>query len=302
VATEQPAAPATAAHADYLAIFLADAKPERKDEEVLQLGERFLRTHRESPLVPEVRMKLGQIYFHRDDFANAETQLGTLAHETPESPYAETALYLAGESAMRQINPAAVDRALTLFDEVVKRGGAFKLHARQQQAIIQSRLGKETEAVTLYDVILAADPPAEPELRFAALAGKGDNLLVLGRKDPAQTSAAIAAFEQLAAQPGVTPSWRNQALYKKAKALEQLRRTPEALTAYYEVLDRSAGSEREYFWYYKAGFDAARLFEQQSQWKSAIGIYEKMAKVDGPRSAEASARVKQLRLEKFLWE
>jgi outer membrane protein assembly factor BamD (BamD/ComL family) len=302
VANELPPSPATADHADYLAIFLADAKPDRTDDEVLKLGEQFLRTHRGSSLVPEVRMKLGQIYFHRDDFANAETQLATLARETPESAYAETALYLAGESAMKQINPAAIDRALALFDDVVKRGGAFKLHARQQQAIIQGRLGKEAEAVTLYDVILAADPPAEPELRFAALAGKGDNLLVLGRKDPAQSSVAIATFEQLAAAPDVTPSWRNQALYKKAKALEQLNRTPEALTAYYEVLDRSAGAEREYFWYYKAGFDAARLFEQQGQWKSAIGIYEKMAKVDGPRSAEAGARVKQLRLEKFIWE
>lgn len=302
VASALPPSPATADHADYLAIFLADTKPDRADDEVLKLGEQFLRTHRGSSLVPEVRMKLGQIYFHRDDFANAETQLATLARETPESVYAETALYLAGESAMKQINPAAIDRALALFDDVVKRGGAFKLHARQQQAIIQGRLGKEAEAVTLYDVILAADPPAEPELRFAALAGKGDNLLVLGRKDPAQSSAAIATFEQLAVAPGVTPSWRNQALYKKAKALEQLRRTAEALTTYYEVLDRSVGAEREYFWYYKAGFDAARLFEQQQQWKSAIGIYEKMAKVDGPRSAEASARVKQLRLEKFIWE
>ncbi len=302
VVNELPPSAATADHADYLAIFLADAKPDRKDEEVLKLGEQFLRTHRASALVPEVRMKLGQIYFHRDDFANAETQLASLARETPASPYAETALYLAGESAMRQINPAAVDRALALFDEVVKRGGIFKLHARQQQAIIQGRLGKETEAATLYDVILAAQPPAEPELRFAALSGKGDNLLVLGRKDAAQSEAAVAVFTQLAAQPDVTPSWRNQALYKKAKALEQLRRVPEALTVYYEVLDRSAGAEREYFWYYKAGFDAARIFEQQAQWKSAIGIYEKMAKVDGPRSAEAAARVKQLRLEKFIWE
>ena len=302
IVQELPPAAATVDHAAYLALFLADARSGRKDEEVLTLGERFLRTHAKSPLVPEVRMKLGQVYFHRDDFANAETQLASLAREAPQSAYAETALYLAGESAMRQMNPAAVDRALALFDEVAKRGGTFKLHARQQQAIIQGRLGKEAEAVTLYDVILAAEPPAEPELRFAALAGKGDNLLVLGRQDSAQCQAAVEVFSQLATRPEVTPTWRNQALYKKDKALEQLKRVPEALTVHYEVLERSAGTEREYFWYYKAGFDAARIFEQQAQWKSAIGIYEKMAKADGPRSAEASARVKQLRLEKFIWE
>ena len=299
---EAPPAPATDDHADYLAIFLEDAKQPRQEDEVIALAVRFLRAHSASPLLPEVRMKLGQIYFRRDDFANAETQFATLAREAPQSPYAGSALFLAGESAMRQMNPEAVTRALGLFDDVVKAGGPLKFHARQQQAIIQGRLGKEAEAITLYDVILAAQPPAEPELRFAALSGKGDNLLVLGRKDPAQTTAAIAVFEQLAAQPGVTPVWRNQALYKKAKAFEQLGKTAEALAAYYDVLDKSAGPEREYFWYYKAGFDAARIFEQQQQWKSAIGTYEKMARLEGPRTTEAMARVKQLRLEKFIWE
>jgi TolA-binding protein len=302
VVNQAPASSVTADYADYLAIFLEDAKTARQDEDVIIPAESFLRKHVGSPLVPEVRMKLGQLYFGRDDFANAETQFATLAREAPQSPYAETALYLAGESAMRQINPGAVDRALGLFDQVVQRGGALKLHARQQQAIVQGRLGKEAEAVTLYDVILAAQPPAEPELRFAALCGKGDNLLVLGRKEPAQSTAALAVFDQLAALPEVSPPWRNQALYKKGKALEQLGKTPEAQAAYYDVLDKSAGADREYFWYYKAGFDAARIFEQQSQWKSAIGIYEKMARVEGPRSAEAAGRVRQLRLEKFIWE
>ena len=302
VVNEAPAAAATEDHADYLAIFLEDAKQPRVEDDVIALGVKFLQKHRASPLLSEVRMKLGQLYFRRDDFANAETQFATLAREAPQSPYAGTALFLAGESAMRQINPGAVDRALGLFDEVVKAAGPLKLHARQQQAVIQGRLGHETEAVTLYDVILAALPPAEPELRFAALGGKGDNLLILGRKDAAQTTAAIAVFEQLATQPEVTPTWRNQALYKKAKAYEQLTKSQEALAAYYDVLDKSAGGEREYFWYYKAGFDAARIFEQQQQWKSAIGIYDKMTKLAGPRTIEAQERVKRIRLEHFIWE
>jgi hypothetical protein len=68
------------------------------------------------------------------------------------------------------------------------------------------------------------------------------------------------------------------------------------------VLKRSTNSDREYFWLYKAGFEAARLFEQQERWKSAAGIYEKVAAFEGPRSAEARNRLKQLRLEHYLWE
>ena len=65
---------------------------------------------------------------------------------------------------------------------------------------------------------------------------------------------------------------------------------------------RPLAAEREYFWFYKAGFDAARTFEQQENWKSAVGIYQKMAKAEGPRTAEAQGRMRQLRLEHFIWE
>ena len=51
----------------------------------------------------------------------------------------------------------------------------------------------------------------------------------------------------------------------------------------------------------RAGFEAAGLFEAGKDWKSAIGIYEKMAAIEGPRGTEARMRVKQLRLEHFIW-
>ncbi len=286
----------------YLAIFLADTQTPRRDPAVIELATKFLRERPHSSLVPEVRMKLGQVYFRTSDFPNAETQFSLLATENADGPYAETALFLAGQAAMNSINTGSVDRALGLFDQVVKRDGPMKLYARQQQAIAQGRLGNETEAVALYDIILATQPPPDAELGFAARAGKGDNLLALGRKDPKQLGLAIEVFDQLANLPDVTPAWRNQALYKKGKTFEQLARIPEALTAFYDVLEVTAADSREFLWYYKAGFDAARIFEAQDQWKSAIGIYSKMAKLEGPRAAEAKERMRQLRLEHFIWE
>ena len=302
VTNESAPSPGTAESAAYLAVFLADKKTPHSDEKVIELGDRFLREHPNSPHAPEVRMKLGQVHFRNNHYPNAETEFTLLARENPNGPYAEPALFLAGRSAMKTLNTGSIDRALTLFDEVVKRGGPLKLYALQQQASIKHSLGKEGETITIYDNILAAQPPPEPELRFASFCGKGDSLMIMGRGDSAQLDAAITVFDQLAAQPGVTPEWRNQALYKKGKALEQLSRRSEAITAYYDVLDKSGSDGREFFWYYKAGFDAATLFTQQNQWKSAIGIYEKIARVEGPRAAEARALAKQIRLEKFIWE
>ena len=182
---------------------------------------------------------------------------------------------------------------------MVKRDGTFKLYARQQQAIVQSGLRNEAEAIKLYDIILAAQPPPEPELQHASLCAKGNSLAILGRTEPKQLEAALVVYDQLAASDA-PPAWRNQALYKKAAALESLGRTQDALMAFYDVLGRSTAQDREYLWYYKAGFDAARIFEAAKDWKSAIGIYEKMAAIDGPRSKEARDRVKKLRLENFI--
>ncbi len=298
-------APEIAASADYLAIFQADSQTPPNDAQVIALAQKYLREHPGSLQTPEVRMKLGQVHFRREDFANAETQFEALTRESPKSPYLEAALYLAGESAMKLLNPRAVDRALEYFERVVKLDGAFKLYARQEQAIVQSRLGHEDQAIALYDLILAAQPAPAPELHYAALSGKGDNLLSLGRRALPATEKieqAIAAYGLLAEAPNVPAAWRNQALYKKGKALEQLSRGDESLAAYYDVLNRTTSAEREFFWFFKAGFDAARLFEQQEQWKSAAGIYQKMAKIEGPRTAEAKSRLRQLRLEHFLWD
>jgi len=302
VVNETGPSPATTEDAAYLAIFLADSQSPRSDEKVIDLAERFLREHAASQHAPEVRMKLGQVHFRNSHYPNAETEFTLLAQSNPNGPYAEPALFLAGRAAMKTLNTGSIDRALNLFDQVVKREGPLKLYARQQQASIKHSQLKEDETVTIYDNILSATPPPDPELRFASLCGKGDSLIILGRTDPSQMDAAIAVFDQLAAQPDVTPEWRNQALYKKGKALEQLSRRDEAITAYYDVLDKSGSDGREFFWYYKAGFDAAHLFEQQNQWKSAIGIYQKLARVEGPRAAEARKRVSEIRLQKFIWE
>ena len=197
-ANRAPRQEATDEHAEYLGIFLEEAKPPRDDAKVVDLARRFIQKHPGSSLLPEVRLKLGQVYFRNEDYANAETQFATLARESPTSPYAESALFLAGQAAMKTINTGAIDRALELFDQVVKRDGPLKLYARQQQAIVQSGLGKETEAIKLYDIILAAQPAPDPELRYASLCEKGNNLAVLGRKDPTQLEAALAVYDQLA--------------------------------------------------------------------------------------------------------
>lgn len=285
---------------EYLAIFLEDTRQPRDDEKVISLARAFAGAHAQSPHLADVRMKLGQIYFQREDFLNAQEQFETVSRA--ENAFTETALYLAGQCAMKLISSEALNHSLELFGKVAERKGALEAHARLQQAIIKSKLGAEDDAVKIYDSLLSAPKPPEPDVRYAALIGKGDNLVVLGKKDPKQTEAALASYDQLLAIPEVTPAWRNQAAYKKGKALQQLDRNDEALALFYDILDRNITGPRETFWYAKAGFDAAGILEARQQWKNAIGVYEKMSKLPGPHTEQTRQRVKTLRLEHFLWD
>src|SRR5437667_2173793 len=114
---------------------------------------------------------------------------------------------------------------------------------------------------------------------------------------------AIETYDQLASNKNERSYWRNQALFKKALCLEKKNDRAGALETFYKILEdetRQYG-QPELFWYYKAGFNAARLLEEDSKWESAAAIYERMAAAGGNRSDEAKARLNYLRLEHFLW-
>src|SRR5690606_15207256 len=111
-----------------------------------------------------------------------------------------------------------------------------------------------------------------------------------------------AIYAELAEKAASNVNWRSLALHQKGRCLEALNRPDEALAAYYDVLQMGAAQPVEYFWFYKAGFDAGRLCEERKQWKSAIAIYQKLAAVEGPRAEQARALVNHLRLEHFIWD
>ena len=300
--------------ADYLAIFVADSSKDRQDDDVLALGRKFLDTYPSSPLRAGVRMKLGQVYFRREDFANAQTQFETLAQESPSDPLADKALILAGQSSVRGMSAGGIDHALALFDQVAKGSGPLKLYARQEQALLEARMGHDKEAVIIYDDILRSNP--DTPLRLAALCGKADCLVAAASDaspapspSPAastdSSAPAVALYDQIATDPDATAPWRDQALYKKGRCLDKAGLGDQALAAFYDVLNTRSTATRQqpdFFWFEKAGYDAAAMLEARAQWPGAISILEKVAQAGGPRSAEARKRADQLRLEHFVWD
>lgn len=301
--SEAATSPEMLEHGEYLAIFLEDSKTPRDEDKVIALARDFISRHRASPMLAEVRMKLGQVFFRREDFLKAQEQFEFLAREQPDGTYAATALFLAGQCAVKLQSVEALNHALELFGRVADKHGPLEVNARIQQAIIKYKLGAPDDAVKIYDNILSGKPLSDPEVRFAVLTGKGDSLVALGKGDKAQLTAAMASYDEVIAAADAFPTWRNQAAYKKAKVFQQhLKQNDEALAVFYDILTKAGSGPRETFWFAKAGYDAAGIAEERQQWKTAVGIYEKMAVIPGPHAEKAKQRIKTLRLEHFLWD
>jgi outer membrane protein assembly factor BamD (BamD/ComL family) len=288
-------------HADYLAIWLADARGADSDR-VIASARDFLRAHPNSPLVAEVRLKLAESHFRRQDFASAQTEFETLAQENPKSALTEQALFLAAQSAMASMASQSLDHALELLTQVVAMNGEFRWAARNEQAAIERRLGKSQDAQALYDEVLKQD--ARGAEKREALCGKADIFFEQANANAANLDHAVGIYDQLANEAANQPHWRNQALFKKGVCLEKESDREGALATFYRILEFNPSPDRppEFFWFYKAGFNAARLLEEQQKWEAAAAIYEKLVAANGPRSEEANARLGQLRLEHFLWQ
>jgi TolA-binding protein/thioredoxin-like negative regulator of GroEL len=298
-AAESPTA-AAAERGDYLNIWIEESDG-GNEAKVIELAKRFLEQHGTSPFAPEVRMKLAELYYRRQDFANAQTQFELIAQQTSDNSLGEKALFFAAESAMSSMGEHSLDRAIVLFDQVVRQNGSLRWAARNEQALIERKLGKPKDALALYDEILKSD--AGPTEKREALCGKGDIFFEMGATDPNNYERAIEIYDQLASDKDEPVHWRNQALFKKGLCLEKKSDRANALATFYKILEEDARSDRrrELFWYYKAGFNAARLLEEDSKWESAAAIYEKLAAAGGSRSEEAKGRLTNLRLEHFLW-
>lgn len=300
-AAESGPTTAAAERADYLNIWVEEAAS-GSDTKVIELAKRFLQQHELSPFAPEVRMKLAELYYRRQDFANAQTQFEIIAQQNPDDALAEKALFFAAESAMSSMGEHSLDRAIVLFDQVVQKNGAMRWPARNEEALIERKLGKTKDALALYDDVLKSDAPQSEKRE--ALCGKGDIFFEMGGSENYQQ--AIEIYDQLASDKNESSDWRNQALFKKAICLEKKNDRAGALETFYKILDDPAvagrpDEQRELFWYYKAGFNAARLLEEDSKWQSAAAIYERLTVAGGNRSEEAKARLNHLRLEHFLW-
>jgi tetratricopeptide (TPR) repeat protein len=292
-------------HADYVAFWIEIAS--ENPEGATRVGETFLKDWPASPRRAEVLMKVGELYFNADDFTRARFKFETLHKEDPSGPQAETALFFAAKAAMSAQDSK---QAIALWAEVIDRKGPLAMESRRQQALSLMREGNPDNAILVLDAILRSPDPVPADLRLAALLNRGQAFLEKSRQVSASQEsliAAVAAFDEIIDAAGPDRMWRNQATVFKGRCLELLNDDDQALEIYYDVVARSpteglrGDQPPEYVWYYRAGFAAIALLQEQRNWRAAANLADRLGQTQGSRAVEAAELAKRIRLQHFLW-
>ncbi|MES2705263.1 MAG: hypothetical protein V4726_01555 [Verrucomicrobiota bacterium] len=300
--------PARRERADLLDVYVAEISGGQ--EALAGKAAKFLETWPLSADRSDLRMKVAEMYYLRQQYSAARQQFETLARDDQQGPLAEAAVFWAGKAALA-LGPANYDQAVSLWEEVFQRNGKLKWQARLQEALLNQRLRKGDAALQLVDEILAAAPPAIPAVdrttRWQALSVRGELLAAPGRK-PEEIREGLTSFDELIRDPKVPADWKHQTMFRKGVCLEALKRLPEALEAYYDILSDPpvtpalpADPPPEDFWFHRAGEKARRLLEDAGKYEEAVEIVKKLAKAPGPRGRAAADLVNKLLLQYKIW-
>ena len=280
---------------------------ENSDEILSQMKE-LLKQFPKLPIAGNVQFRIGQIYFDKEDFPNAQTQFESLAKQYPKHEIADESLYFAGLAALRRENWIA---AVTLFESLIQQypNSPRVLEARLGQGHALNAQSKFSEALAIYNSVLQSyGNEAEALLAYI---GRGICLFQLAGEtaDNNRYEEALEAFDKGLKQKNIKIEWRNEAGWRKGKTLEKLGRKEQALEAYLDVIySRMPLTETnqivlpEYYWFGKSVVDAGNLLEQKQNWKEVIALYRTAEKQGGPEMATWRDRRLKLQRDYFIYD
>jgi len=292
---------------DYTRVWIQEAGG--SDARVIGEGMHFLTLWPKSARRDEMQMKVAQAHYRLQDYAKAQARFEALVEENPDSPFAEVALFFAGQSAMNLLTAEGVDKALTLWADVITRNGPLARDARREQARAKRRQGQEKEALSVIESLLTTKPAPEGTERLSLLVEKGELLTLLAKSSPSLLAEAAQVFVGISQDNGASRPWRSRAGVLLSQVYIQMGQEAEALKASFDVVENcllTAPSQplspQDFLWLYRAGFAALDLLEAKQSWEAAARLADRLAASGGDRATEAKDRATRLRLEHFLWE
>ena len=277
--------------------------------EALSDSYEFLRLHGTTRpvLAANVYFWLGDYYQGQGKFNEAETHYLKIPELYPETKDAPVALYAAARVAYERAmadnqNPVDLARAaallLQLDDRYAKAADRLKAQALFLSGDILSLKGDFKAAALQFEAASRLVP--RTSLHYAALGRKAECHALLatkGGEDRAkQYDQALALLQQIIDADGAgetLAALKTKASYRKARILEGNGERTKAITEYDMIFHSfRAPYNLKFDWYYfsRAGFDLARLYQQDQQYSHALQIYRAMEKTQIPTAREAKER------------
>lgn len=265
----------------------------------------FIKSSPEDTLVPLLSYERGKALFRNKDFNEAGIVLKSLAQQWPDSPQAPAALFLAARAAANGATPQAKKESIEIYRKLLDRDSPFRDISRLEISNLLISLSELDEAIAILDPWFKEMGPEDPLLAHVGLL-LGDALYARAEGDGKLLQRVIDVQNRMLKTLPADSPVRARILYKKGRALEGFA-TPEAedeaLLAYLSVV-QSATNQPKGDWesIELCGFAALQIYGKREEWVTAKKLAERIASLQGPRSADAAKRAKAIGQEQMIWD
>ncbi|MCF7855300.1 MAG: tetratricopeptide repeat protein [Candidatus Pacebacteria bacterium] len=270
-------------------------------------SDRFLKDYARLPTAADVMLWLGDYYANVGNHVTAEQNYMKVVSSHPDLPQAQTALFEAAMSAYSREDYSRVELLLTQLTKQYSENAVTNVHARAEM-LYGDTLSQQSQYRSALEHFQKAEELAKEGRLFDAAKGRaGDMLYSLAATD-GQTEEervkllkqAEETFAELVSGDDVAADLREIAQYRLAKTLEKQGNIDAATDAYLSIvyeydIDLGNGKVRDWYYFARSGYDAARLLVMAEDYEDAARVYERLAEAGIPTAKDALEKARQIR-------
>lgn len=263
-------------------------------------AEKWLTDFPASPHRAALRMRLGEMWFRRQDMAKARKQFETIATEQPGSPLVEAANFWTGRAALLSLGTTGPQEARAAWEKVWANGGPLRFEARMQQIQLSRDSGSTADALQLLKELLEAKPAPDDLTRWRALCIQGE--IIARQPEPAERQKALASFETVITSG--TAAWKRQARTRMGSVMLQWGQDTAAMDTWHKALEDLPGAgaaDEECHWTYTAGMRLVALLQKQARHEDALRVVLKLSNLPAPRGQQAAKMASSIALENHIY-
>lgn len=275
-----------------------------RDKEARVAAGTFLTDFPNSNRLPDMTLWLAKFEFNHSQYVEAKRLFQNYITRWPEARWADAAmLWGARASFFENDFTGCIEGVTRLIKAFPKSGRLPEAMLLQADALIE--LARFDEAVLLLDRVIAQVPESDWAAR--AWLRKGDCLYTMGADNSHRYEEALDAYRIRLKKGKLTPSALLQIHFKIAWCYEKMNQLDEAVNAYYtDVMLRYQNERQQGVWFnddatelfIRAAFRAATLCEEQGKIEQAIGILQRVVRLNVSGADEAKTRIERLQVKK----